>query len=64
MYIEKCILSLQNYFFRSLQVKITFSLHTRLLYLCKSADDTARAARLRLIFRFMSPISYSINSII
>jgi len=57
--------SVFNIIFPSLQVKMIFSLHNHLLYLCKSADYTARAvARVHLIFRFMSPISYSINSII
>jgi len=56
MYIEKCIIQSSNLFF-SFQIKIIFSLHTRLLYLCQSADYTARAvARLRLIFRFMSDL--------
>jgi len=46
-----------------LKVKIIFSLHTRLLYLCMSANYTARAvARLRLIFPIH--VSYCINSII
>jgi len=63
--LKNVLFTLQNYFFRFFQLKIIFSLHTRLLYLCKSVDYTAHAvARLRLIFRFMSPISYSINSII
>jgi len=43
MYIEKCITQSSTLLFPSLQVKIIFSLHTHLLYLCKSADYIAPA---------------------